>query len=61
MRLATLLALVAGAFLFTSAAPEPALCKYCTPAPCFGPEQCNAGCQCVRSSDFDPGRCLSIE
>jgi hypothetical protein len=59
--LVTALALAVAGMIYASANPEPAYCKYCTPAPCFSASQCNAGCVCIRSSDFDPGSCVIIE
>lgn len=60
MRIATLLALIAGAFLFTSAGPEPA-CAACTTFPCTVSSQCNSGCECMKSGSDSFGVCVSFD
>ena len=59
--LGTALALALASVTYWAANPEPAYCDYCTPAPCYSETMCNAGCVCMRSSDFEPGKCVSFE
>ena len=38
-----------------------ARCDYCTPAPCYSASMCNAGCQCMKPSDFVGGKCVAFK
>jgi len=59
--LVAVLAFALAGVVYSAVNPAPALCVYCTPGPCFGSSQCNAGCVCLSKGDFDPGTCVSIE
>ena len=59
--LATLLALVAGALMLSSARPDAASCQiYCSTAPCFDESTCLSGCVCIRLPPH-LGNCASID
>jgi len=60
MRIATLLALIAGAFLLTSATPEPA-CAACSSFPCTVSSKCSVGCSCMKSGADTYGTCVSFD
>ena len=54
------LAVLAAGLLFWAVTATPAKCAWCYSAPCFGENQCNAGCVCM-SSGPGGGKCVSLE
>ena len=56
----TAITIAAAIGAYAAADPKPAFCVYCTPAPCFGESQCNAGCQCLSTGDGTPGTCVQL-